>query len=822
MAVVAAARVDTRIRILGEDRASGAIKSTRKSLQALDNQAANAKGVNTLGDSFAKLNTEAGEGSKNTKEALEGVREVLGGISPELGVIATGFGGVEKFTKALPGPIGLFAAGITAAVGGSILLAKHLGESAAKIRFLGGKDAAKLKDELNLSADGAVKLSQSLDQLENDALRPSLQTLTQIRDQAQAMGLDGAEAMAAYADAIRGGDEALKAFERRFGSVNAKAATLEATARALGLDVDLLGLSKRVKDADKLTKALELQRKITQQQAADEATVARLRARAANSVELTGRERARLLAEANELELKTIELRGKATEKTREDITAINARLALVKGVAVEEQQRATRIAILESRIKLTTDEQQKSRLQLLITQEKQEAVAFKQDILAKNAANLSERELIAERGKLFLMQQQERIRQQSLADARRAEEIRKREAARQKARAAAQRAATMRDAELQAEIRLQKAHLKSIDDTISGQTQRTKLSLDLLNLEEKRALAAAARAVNTEQGKFTAQAAIAQEFANKRAAILKAPEKDLAKFLEDSAKRSAKIRADVATNIGAIEIQALQRRASAAQESGNVEVAAALRRQLAQKTYATTVAAINTDIETRQKGLNAASDDFHRLEQERIARTTEAQERLNGELSRLSNQRESILRESALQAAEAIQGPAQMLGDSPLGAGLAAASAGITKVANDWKSLKQSASGAISAAGGVAAAFVKGEKEKAAVLAVMETAAAIAAGASGNIPGAVAHGAAAALYAGIAAGAISTSAPSATTPTVPTTANEPGIANGGGGQTVNVFLGSGFAVGTSQEIGAAINGAVASLSGTGMATQGI
>ena len=84
MAVVAAARVDTRIRILGEDRASGAIKSTRKSLQALDNQAANAKGVNTLGDSFAKLNTEAGEGSKNTKEALEVCARSWGASRPNL------------------------------------------------------------------------------------------------------------------------------------------------------------------------------------------------------------------------------------------------------------------------------------------------------------------------------------------------------------------------------------------------------------------------------------------------------------------------------------------------------------------------------------------------------------------------------------------------------------------------------------------------------------------------------------------------------------------------------------------------------------------
>lgn len=112
-----------------------------------------------------------------------------------------------------------------------------------------------------------------------------------------------------------------------------------------------------------------------------------------------------------------------------------------------------------------------------------------------------------------------------------------------------------------------------------------------------------------------------------------------------------------------------------------------------------------------------------------------------------------------AAEAAQAVAGP------NGLGGALAEAAKQGSKLAASWSATEGNASGIIGAVGGVASAVVEGEKQKAAVLGVMEAAQAIAlAFVPGKQAEAAAHGAAAVLYGGIASGLIGGSSTSGAT----------------------------------------------------------
>jgi len=92
-----------------------------------------------------------------------------------------------------------------------------------------------------------------------------------------------------------------------------------------------------------------------------------------------------------------------------------------------------------------------------------------------------------------------------------------------------------------------------------------------------------------------------------------------------------------------------------------------------------------------------------------------------------------------------------------------------------------------------------------------------------GNYPGGIAAGFAAVQYARAALmPAPATGAAAGGAGATPTgSAQTPAGGGGGSTQAININFGQGFVVGTPQQVGKAIQGAVGSLHGTGMATQG-
>jgi len=164
--------------------------------------------------------------------------------------------------------------------------------------------------------------------------------------------------------------------------------------------------------------------------------------------------------------------------------------------------------------------------------------------------------------------------------------------------------------------------------------------------------------------------------------------------------------------------------------------------------------------------------------------------------------------------------------GSQALAAFQKAADAGnVEQMATANEGLTNAIDGTIAASGAAATAFIEDEQTKAAILAITETAASVAAFAGGNIPGGIAHAASAAIYAGVAGGAIPTGgAGTAGTATAGATTGGGGAvtgatgeAGGGGGGVTQVFnFNKGFVVGSTQEVAKGISGTLRSVNGTG------
>jgi hypothetical protein len=237
-------------------------------------------------------------------------------------------------------------------------------------------------------------------------------------------------------------------------------------------------------------------------------------------------------------------------------------------------------------------------------------------------------------------------------------------------------------------------------------------------------------------------------------------------------------------------------------------------------------------DLQTQLNLTGEGTQDRANAEKQILETEAQNYEAYADKLTTIDKRRNEQLKDSVNVALDAIRAPANLMASAggpgaKLGKALLATADGVQRVSKNWKGLGQSAPDAIAAAGSVAAAFVDGEREKAAILAVTEAAAAIASGVTGDVAGAVGHGMAAALYGSVAAGITGGGggAPAMTGAGAGAGAGAGGddnAASGGKGQVVNVYFSKGFVVGTPQQVGVAVQGAIGSLKGTGMQSKGV
>ena len=775
MSTFAAARVETKIVIQGEGNAAKVVGDVRKGLDGLDGAAGKAgKGVGGLGDSLADVAKVGRETSSRAGATFAGIASVLGGAVPEVAKLGQGFTAAGAAANLIPGPVGLAAAAVAAAAIGAYELNKHFSETAAKIANLGDSATQNLADRLHVSVDEAIKLQQAMDDLPA-RVRPSVTLLDLVRQRAESMGKNGAEAAAKFADALAKGPEALKAFEREFGRLSTVSADLPDVAGRLGLSRDALGIATQVgNEAERAKKSAE------QAVAIDRERQALLTA-AADAQERAGK--ATVVA--------SIELQGQARELTRQaDFFGVLAQKATDEANAlqavVDLQREATQSASTRARIA------QVSSAEIAVLEAQGAAQLSKQDQLrySIHTTQLRSAEVARQTGELetayragLVSELQYRIelaglQVQGFQIAAKEQATGKQAAADLQARR--QKGQQIADAEAASKLRLVKIDAQTAEQSILTLGRMHDLKLQELALEERAELVKAQREVNTKAGHEANKLAIAKEYADKRRALDKAELDAIdataaegAKLLQEQAAETRAIADDTTAAVASAAKARQSSIANALRAAGKDEQADLVELNQAHADYEAQAQAINDKLIAQRDKFDVADVNYHNLEKQRLAALAEALQKFD-DVEAQTAQRSLARKKESIGAAleQSVAGPAALLktmggASSKVADALSGVAGGAAQVARNWGDIGKAAPGAISAVGAVATAFVDSEREKAGVMAVMEAAAAIAAIAVEDYAGAAAHGAAAVLYGGIAAGAIgsTSSAPAAAGP---------------------------------------------------------
>lgn len=846
MSTVAAARVETRIVLQGEGNAARAVRDTRDGLDDLGDSAEEAteKSGKTLKDWTEQIN-EKMEKIAGAIGAFDGMLEESGGPMKQIGA---GLGAAKAIADTLPGPMGTFAGLAVTAATQIYKIAKAASEASAKARYLADYTKAdSLAKGLGVSMESATELQYALNDLSEDGLQPSAMALKEIRDRAEEMGQDGGKAAADFVKAWQQGPQAFKDLQKSIGDLGIDAKTL---GKKVGFSELTLGLAKDENDAQVKQAA------ILKEQAGLQAQINLLAQKRISiwSEDVPNRVADRIYheqklkaVEAEFDKLKEQETALKAQVPALEAMLAARARFASASAAQAETTAATqSRIALLEFDATEEKRHQVSVGLQLQVVEEQIADIKQRQKILAENAAGFSAEQLETQQNALLMEQKQAEKRQADIiAD----KAYRDERAAKAKERAAAEFAAEMKLAQAQS-ARLEAA---SQDPAIDPAVIKRKL--EIIDLERKAALRDAKERSNTAKGRKAEILAIEQETANKREAIAKAA-RDRAIAIEeeqrDAASEARQRELDALSGYNEqISGLAAERQASIAEglrARGKFTDATLVDIRQAEADHAAQIIKIERDLQKALKDATIGGDE------ERAARTL------------ADAQKAAATRELATKTATAYEAQSQALAgaiDAQTGSissivDAAAGAAGIDDIAGSvtnlsgslrkgmlaWKdygaaqangnadqltkatnNLSTALDSTITASGAAAAAFVDDEKTKAGILALTETAASIAAFATGNVAGGIGHAASAAIYAGIAGGAIPSGGAGGAGPTETTgattgggtvagTAGQGGAA--GAGTTTVINFNKGFIFGTQQEVAKGINGTLRSIGGTG------
>lgn len=755
MTTTAKSRVETLVDIRGDDKASEVVRSARESVDGL---------------------AEAG-GEAN--KAFTGIKDILGDVAEgPLQRFAEVAGGLESVITALPGPMGAAAAGIAIVGAGAALLYTHIRETEAKLRELGDDSTRELREQLDLSADAAVRLSNAFADLPLK-LQPTRAALADVRDRAESIGKDGEEAVSKFVEALAKGPSALREFEREFGRIARATNDIPTLAEQLGLDPATLGLVEQTgNEAERARKLAEeslVLRRQSQQQAE---IIARIEKQIDDS--FGGGRIAGLTAQRDSLVAQRAILERTVAETVREAnaLQQVVERQKAATAAAQERQQAAAdaaqAAALLEAQAGVLLDQREALQTRLAALSTRSADVERQRLALQTAAASGLVDEVSLRRGLNELRAKELQIAAAELTLARNA-------AAERRQRASTARAAS--DAEIAARLRVAEAQASALEAEKRGSDEAVAARLRVIELREAADTAAARRATNTARGRALAVEAVELESANRRVAL----ERSVSDFRKSEADKLAQERARIekeslaaatAASQQIVEVARVRssRLAEAARADGDFERAALVERAQAWADYQQQLIAIDAQLADRSK---AAGNDAQRLatvERAALEARASAAEEHAARVARANDDVARAQVESAQRAVDAASSPlsnaAAQIGGS-ISEAVGAATQGAQAIATNWQNIGAAAPSAISAAGAVAAAFIDNERQKAGVLAAMEAAASIASFVSQDYAGGVGHAAAAALYAGVAGGVIGGGA----TPAAPAAATGGGSA---------------------------------------------
>lgn len=803
------ANVQQVITITGVDNASDAIAKAKGSLKGLESQAV-ATGVATTSG------LDAGKVQQTTQRMGGAFSALAGAMGPtaagiaEIGKSATALGSTAAI---LPGPLGLAAAAVVGLAFGAKMLLDNMSQAAAKVRLLYSPDTRKLGDDLKFSADQTQVLHQAFTSLGPNAIAPNVAILKQVVDNANEMGADPAEAVKKFIDAWKTGPQAVAAVQADIGKLNVTLQTSSEVWRSVGFNPSDLGLDETV---DVLKNANDSSLKLTKSRANAEEIEKRIKSLNEN---LSPRTLEQLRNEQSNLDVQNMVTRELETHM-RQYGTQIKAQQEL-KDI---ETKRGSWSQANDMRAQLAGNkEEQRSAKQANIDTERRFIALQIQTIEAARLA-IGDKEADAKLRALGTDKLALDLKQKAIADERKADAQAAAQAAKATrdatnaaaderkadAKAAAQAAEATRDATNAAKLAKQKADIDR--DGVQTIAER----LRLLQSERDIDVAKASRIKNA--GQRTAELdKIAAQTATNVAAINR-----------DGADAEVKAAKELADKIDELASTKAQSEIDKARNSGDERKAINLEKAESERKYTAAVLAL-TDARiaaSAKEGVTETSkrDTLAALNQQAINNAANHQVELAGLTQKGDDESDKQLKKSIADFGNAatIVGKTSELIGRKTGKIVGSIGKGISDITKNWKSFGESGADAISATGSIVSSFVEGEKERAAILAIMETAAAIVAftNPATYVAGA-GHAAAAVLYAGVAGGVIGgSSAGGASGETggfaQASQVGSVGSSNSGtGGKTVIVNFNQPLA--TKQEIGKAIAGAMNSLTGTGI-----
>lgn len=868
----AQANVRNVITIEGVDSASDAIKRAQASMKGLEGQA------KKTGDATDKIDPAKGIDPSKIQSTTQRAGGAFAALAAALGPTGQAIADVGRSATALgstanilPGPIGLAAAAVVGLGAGIYLLGKYTSETAAKLALLGNADTARLKDNLNLSVDGAIKLTQALDDLKDRTLKPTDNLLAQVAKNAESMGKDGGEAAAAFVAALEQGPEALKKFQQEYGKLNGLVADQTALAARLGLQANLLGLVKAQTEEEarqaEITKTLTRLQERKAELAKVEDDLAHQQGMAKEAAQVADRINADIAAKALavkaeavrkqiQLDKDDLEVVQKETQARQDQADAMNVLVA--RGDVLEAQAGATHNKKHRAQL---TEEANTVRILAALRTLNQFDLAHGKTLDAK---------LTIERATL-----QVKLLQANAA------EIQAKEARKQEIQQAAQEASAKRQALFDASLKMTRAQA----DRDGLQTEHERIAL--LTLEHDKDLDAT-KAIKGAKVRALARLAVDEDYKTKRAQLdqqvadeTNKTNDDVLKTLEDSNKKSA----DLAQAANEAIVGTTRARsasvADALRTQGKEEEAQLVELRQAQADYAQAVITIDKDRIDALKTVVADSTDAANIEIQSDQKKLQAKLALEDVERKIGEAQKQRAQDARASAADSLEGPAKtlqalaQLGPAfsragALGDGLSAGVKGFKDLDKAMSATEHKTAKVTAAIGdtfaGVADAVIDSEtkrtiaqldneerrklstatteeqraaitqqyedkkakaveaaeRQKAGIQALVETAKAIASAAEYDYVGAVGHGAAAVAYGAIAGGAIGGASAVGGSNTytggfnAPGSSGDSGSAGNGSGKGVTYVYNFNQLMTTKQEVGKAIQGNLRSLQGTG------
>jgi hypothetical protein len=778
------ANVQQVITIQGVDNASDAIAKAKASLKGLETQAAStATAAVEAGDSFG--DSAKGLSGKAAK-GLRGLSKFGGEAAGQLKGLGAEAKGLSLVMSALPGTVGLAVTGALALGAALYSVSKNMSESAAKARLLYTPETRKLGEDLQFSADQMGVLNQAINSLGPNAIAPTAQVLQQVVDNAKEMGNDPAEAVKKFIEAWKAGPEAINAVQAELGRLSLRLQSAHDAFASVGLSEADMGMAKAV---DKLKDAQEAAVRLAEaraNQASVEQEIDRL-----NRDGLSPRllEQYRALQASLEVQQsqvaqleKEVQQRGSALVKAQE-LKDVETKLGIWK----QEQ---------DARAELAGNKAQKSALQLQTIESSRRFIALQMEMIEAARVALGDKEADAKLRTLRLDQVNLDVKQKQIAEQRKAD-----------AKSAADAARQAQEGTLAAKL----ATAKALADRDGVQTAAERLRI----ISQETALEERKNAAIKNRTQRAADATrIQAEDATKRAAVERDVDTEVLKAKADLSTKSIEvIKARTQAEVDAFrsvgnELAAVNTEIRA----GDDEYTAALKTATDERNAIQNSEALTAEVKALR--IEAANKRIEELEAQRVATTMQNAAKLR-EIDE-QQQKETLGKLSA--AAETV-GKATSVVGGKAGTIIGALSKSVSDVTKNWKSFAESGADAISSAGQVAAAFVDGEKQKAAILAIMETAAAVVAFTNpATYVAGVGHAAAAALYAGVAGGAISgTSGGSSGSVGGFAESAGPSLGNAQANAAPStIVVNFNQPLATRQDIGRAVYGAMRSLDGTG------